>query len=136
MKTSDRPRTLGLPAVADWRDYHGTEPGAGLSAKTSTWSMQLSIIKMPSIWVLAFASATMYITRYAINSWGILYLQEAKGYSLLEAGSLLGVNTIAGILGCLAYGYASDKLFGARRLSVAWPTGMPPTSCLAPGARR
>ena len=86
--------------------------------------MQLSILRMPSIWVLAFASASMYITRYAINSWGILYLQEAKGYSLMEAGGLLGVNTIAGILGCLAYGYASDKLFGARRPPVTLIFGL------------
>ena len=66
----------------------------------------------------------MYITRYAINSWGILYLQEAKGYSLMEAGGLLGVNTIAGILGCLACGYASDKLFGARRPPVTLIFGL------------
>src|SRR5690606_40372001 len=55
------------------------------------------------------------LTRYAINSWGILYLQEARGYSLPEAGSLLMVNTLAGIAGAVAFGFVSDKLFDSRR---------------------
>ena len=60
----------------------------------------------------------MYITRYAINSWGVLYLQEARGYSLIEAGSLVGLNTFTGIIGCVAYGFISDKYFNARRPPV------------------
>ena len=38
------------------------------------------------MWVVAVASALMYVTRYAINSWGVLYLQEIRGYSLVDAG--------------------------------------------------
>src|SRR5690606_41863300 len=76
---------------------------------------RLSIRLLPSLCVLAPASATNYVVRYAINSWGILYLQEARGYDLLEAGTLLMVNTIAGIGGCIAFGFISDKLFDARR---------------------
>ena len=60
----------------------------------------------------------MYMTRYAINSWGILYLQEARGYSLVEAGSMLGISTTAGIVGAVAYGFISDKMFQARRPPV------------------
>jgi OPA family sugar phosphate sensor protein UhpC-like MFS transporter len=121
---SDRPRTLGLPAVADWKNDHAAAPTEPRERQKSTWSMQLSIFGMPSIWVLGLASATMYVSRYAINSWGILYLQEARGYSLVEAGTLLGINTIAGIGGCLAYGYMSDKLFNARRPPVTLIFGL------------
>ena len=32
------------------------------------------------MWVLGLASACMYVSRYAINSWGMLYLQENRGY--------------------------------------------------------
>lgn len=120
----DRPRTLGLPSVADWKNDHGV-PVIGVDGKPpSVWESQRSILKFPSIWLLALSSATMYITRYALNSWGILYLQEVKGYSLVEAGSMLGLNTIAGIIGCLAYGYASDKLFNARRPPVTLIFGL------------
>jgi len=114
----DRPQTIGLPSIADWRNDHGVPVIGNDQPEPSIWTLQKSILRIPSIWVLALSSATMYVTRYAINSWGILYLQEDKGYSLIEAGGMLGVNTVAGIVGCVAYGYASDKLFKARRPPV------------------
>jgi OPA family sugar phosphate sensor protein UhpC-like MFS transporter len=111
----DRPRTMGLPTVADWKNDHGDAAAAADRSKAGTWSTQLSILRIPAIWVLALASASIYVTRYAINSWGVLYLQEAKGYSLLQAGTVISVNTLAGIIGAVAYGFASDKIFNARR---------------------
>lgn len=114
----DRPQTLGLPAVADWKNDHGVTPVDGAGKPKTTWQMQISILKLPSIWVLALASATMYMTRYGMNSWGMLYLQEEKGYSDLQAGGLLALNPLAGIAGCAAYGFVSDKLFHARRPPV------------------
>jgi len=111
----DRPETLGLPRVAVWKnDFVSSDEGSE-EKKESTWAVQRTILKIPAIWVLALASASIYVTRYAINSWGVLYLQEAKGYTLMQAGGVISVNTIAGILGALAFGFASDKLFNARR---------------------
>lgn len=110
----DRPRTMGLPDVNDW---HGDRwgPPAVRETRSNLWKTQLSILVLPSIWILGLASATNYVVRYAINSWGILYLQEGRGYSLVEAGTLLMVNTVAGLVGCILFGYISDKVFGARR---------------------
>jgi len=114
----DRPSTLGLPPVAEWR-----RDQIAVSTSTSVKSgpmgkVQFAVVKTPAIWVVGLASATMYISRYAINSWGILFLQEAKGYTLLQAGSIMGVNTFAGIFGCIVFGFVSDKIFQARRPPV------------------
>jgi MFS transporter, OPA family, sugar phosphate sensor protein UhpC len=111
----DRPSTLGLPPVAEWRNDRVGEASDGAASGESTWALQRTILKIPAIWVLALASASIYVTRYAINSWGVLYLQEAKGYTLMQAGGVISVNTVAGILGAVAFGFASDKLFRARR---------------------
>jgi len=108
----DRPPTVGLPPVADWKNDH-LAPTAAPPASVLT--VQFSILKIPAIWVLALASSTMYVTRYAISSWGILYLQEGRGYALAEASLFMAANTIAGIAGCLLFGWLSDKLFSARR---------------------
>jgi len=112
----DRPQTLGLPPVSEWKNDHGLalEQARG----KSTWQLQLSVLKLPSIWILGLACATMTMTRYGINSWGMLYFQETKGYTELQAGALLALNPLAGILGCVAYGFVSDKLFDARRPPV------------------
>jgi OPA family sugar phosphate sensor protein UhpC-like MFS transporter len=109
----DRPRTLGLPDINDWHNDRW-QPVARQS-RANLWKVQLSILVLPSIWILGLASATNYVVRYAINSWGILYLQEGRGYSLVESGTLLMVNTMAGLVGCVLFGYISDKAFKARR---------------------
>jgi OPA family sugar phosphate sensor protein UhpC-like MFS transporter len=114
----DRPQTLGLPTVADWKNDHFTEAAP---KDTRVLTLQFSILRIPAIWVLAVSSATVYVTRYAIASWGILYLQEDRGYGLADASLFMAVGTLAGIAGCLLYGYLSDTLFAARR---------PPTNLL------
>ncbi|MGH8250123.1 MAG: MFS transporter [Steroidobacteraceae bacterium] len=114
----DRPQTLGLPTIADWKNDHLAQSAP---PQASVLAIQFSILKIPAIWVLALASSTMYVTRYAIASWGILYLQEDRKYALDEASLFMAANTIAGIAGCLLFGYLSDKLFSARR---------PPANCL------
>ena len=114
----DRPQTLGLPSIAEWKNDHPPLSSESDKIPKKISRIQLNILKTPAIWVLGLASASMYMTRYAINSWGFLYLQEAKGYSLIEAGSILGLNTFAGIAGCVAYGFISDHFFKAKRPPV------------------
>ncbi len=111
----DRPQTLGLPPVAEWRE----RPLAGGDKDPNRWSglkkTQLAILKIPAVWILALSSALAYVTRYAMDSWGILYLQEARGFSLPAAGSLMAISTVAGVIGAIAFGFISDNLFAARR---------------------
>lgn len=109
----DRPRTMGLPTVADWKNDHLPESEA--SKAKSTLALQFSILKIPAIWILALSSAANYVTRYAINSWGPLYLQEARGMDELASGTMLMISTLAGIAGSILYGVISDKFFDARR---------------------
>lgn len=109
----DRPRTMGLPAVADWKNDHIPE-SEGNKAK-STIALQFSILRYPTIWILGLASAANYVTRYAINSWGPLYLQEARGFDEIASGTMLMISTLAGIVGSVGYGLVSDKFFNARR---------------------
>ena len=109
----DRPRTMGLPTVNEWKqDLYQEKPRTDIK---SVLGLQLSILKIPAIWVLCLSAATIYVTRYAINSWGILYLQEDRGLSLPMAGTVLMTSTVAGIVGAVAYGFISDKWFNARR---------------------
>ncbi len=104
------PPSIGLPTVSDWLGEESQPP-----KDKNTWQTQKVIFGITAMWVVAVSSALMYVTRYAINSWGVLYLQEIRGYSLLDAGFFLTVNTVAGIVGSIAYGYISDRCFDARR---------------------
>jgi OPA family sugar phosphate sensor protein UhpC-like MFS transporter len=109
----DRPQTMGLPPIADWKNDHGiVKPKLQMK---SVLGQQLAVLKLPAMWILGISSALNYMTRYAIDSWGVLYLQEVKGFSLPGAGAMLMLNTVAGAAGAILFGYMSDKWFKARR---------------------
>jgi OPA family sugar phosphate sensor protein UhpC-like MFS transporter len=108
---ADRPQTYGLPHVADYKNDYS----AGKPTNESTGKLQLIVLKSPIVWVLGLSSALMYVTRYAIHSWGPLYLQEIKNYSVIEAGFLIGVNTMLGLAGAIFSGFFSDRFFKSRR---------------------
>lgn len=109
----DRPQTYGLPepAVAYGED-------AEIKKKVDPKEIrraQLFILKQPTVWIIALACAAMYISRYAMSSWAVLYLQESKGYSLIDAGFAMSAYPIAGFAGAILAGIISDKLFNANR---------------------
>lgn len=106
----DNPQSKGLPSVEEMS-------GEATEAKKqeSTGDLQKMVLKTPAVWILAAASAFMYIARYAINGWGVLFLQEQKGFSLTEATSIISINALLGIFGTVLSGWVSDRLFKSDR---------------------
>lgn len=107
----DTPESEGLFPVTEIQSCENETAGKSKSVST----LQLGVLKNPYVWILAFASAFMYISRYAIESWGIFYLETSKGYSNLEASSLLSISAITGIISTMLCGYISDKYFKGSR---------------------
>lgn len=109
---ADRPQTYGLPSIAD---YHNDHAGAAESAKVSVGRAQLEVLKNPYVWILGLASMTTYVARYGVNSWGMLYLQETKQYTIISAGLVLSVAKFSETIGTLLCGIISDRFFNANR---------------------
>ena len=93
--------------------------------------MQKAVLKNPGVWILALASAFMYMSRYAINEWGMFFLQKVKGFSLHEAALIIAVNTVMGIIGTVISGYVSDKAFKGDRRFPAFAAGVLESVALA-----
>ncbi|WP_375749487.1 MFS transporter [Vibrio sp. HN007] len=109
----DRPQTYGLPDAATAFDE---EPEIKKENTTEdTRKAQLFVLKQPVVWLIAAACAAMYTSRYAMSSWAVLYLQESKGYDLIDAGFAMSTYPIAGLFGAILSGIISDKLFNANR---------------------
>lgn len=119
----ERPEVYGLPAIAQ-------SVRAG-QVKHTVSEMQLAVFRNPAVWVLALASAFFYVTRYAVNSWGIFFLEAEKGYSTVAASSIISANALAGILGTFFSGILSDRLFRGRRNVPALLFGMLYTLAIA-----
>ncbi len=118
---ADRPRTYGLPAIADYKNDHTAETRDDpISVNRAQWE----VIKNPYVWILGLSCAAMYVGRYGIDNWGILFLQESKGYTLKTAGSVFFLAKMVETLGALSSGFVSDYLFRARRNVVTLAYGM------------
>lgn len=113
--THIQPATSASPATASASPAHPARPAAPTIA-----SMQWAVFKNPAIWCLALASAFMYVTRYAVNSWGIFYLQAAKNYTAVNASSIIALGAIFGIAGTVASGFVSDRVFRGQRGAPAF----------------
>lgn len=107
----DHPGAHGLPSV----EALSHEKVSKKTAAMSTGDIQKMVFRTPAVWVLALASAFMYISRYAINGWGMLFLQEQKGYTQELATWVISINALLGILGTVLSGWFSDKLFKGDR---------------------
>ena len=115
----DTPESKGLPSISVL---------AGEKAKTtdtqSVKDVQKLALRTPAVWILALASAFMYISRYAINGWGVLYLQEHKGFSLVDATQIISINALLGIIGTVFSGWISDRFFKGSRNIPALVAGI------------
>ncbi len=108
-----------------------TAADAKQAARLETKRLQRAVIKNPGVWILALSSAFMYMSRYAINEWGTIFLQEAKGYDLAGAAAIIGVNPIFGIIGTVVSGWLSDVLFKGDRKYPAFAAGILESIALA-----
>lgn len=108
----DRPETAGLPNIEVYKG--GARPNDLQSGKT-VGQLQWEVVKNQHVWILGLSSLSCYITRYAIESWGIVYLTAQKGYSTIGAGGVLGGMQVGGIVGALTCGWVSDRFFNHRR---------------------
>ncbi len=102
----DTPESRGLPPI-EALAHEQKEQGSDHSVS----HIQKRVLRTPAVWILAAASACMYISRYAVNGWGILFLQEAKGFSDAQAISVISINTILGVIGTVFSGWFAEKVF-------------------------
>jgi len=123
---SDTPESKGLPTIQEIAEEKLTEDD---SQKTSI--LQKKVLLHPGIWVIALSSAFIYITKYALSGWGVLFLQKAKGLSLESATQVIAWSAAFGVLGTVLAGWLSDKVFKGDRAKPALFSGLVGTAALA-----
>lgn len=114
----DTPQSLGLPPIELFRNDYGQiknqeelEKELGLRERLVEY-----VLKNKFIWLLAAAYFFVYVIRTGVNDWTALYLLENKGYtSNFLANGTVSMFDVGGFCGNLAAGWASDKIFGAKR---------------------
>ena len=122
---SDTPESKGLPSVQELSGETLTKED-----NMHTRDLQKMILKHPGIWVIALSSAFIYITKYAIAGWGVLFLQKTRGFDLAQASQVIAFSAISGVLGTVLAGWLSDRVFKGDRVRPAVLSGIICTSSL------
>ena len=115
---NDTPESKGLPSVQTLSGEQVTKQD-----RMPTRDLQKMIVKHPGIWVIALSSAFIYVTKYAIAGWGVLFLQKARGFSLEDATQVIAFSAAFGVLGTVIAGWLSDKVFRSDRVKPAVLSG-------------
>jgi len=116
---SDTPESKGLPSVQELSGETLTKEDT-----MPTKELQKIVLKHPGIWVIAISSAFIYITKYAISGWGVLFLQKEHGFSLEDATQIIAFSAAFGVLGTVLAGWLSDKVFKSDRVKPAILSGV------------
>ena len=122
---SDTPESKGLPSVQSLSGEQLTKED-----RMPTRELQKMVLRHPGIWVIALASAFIYITKYAIAGWGILFLQKSRDFDLAEASQIIAFSSVFGIVGTVLAGWLSDRVFKGDRVKPAILSGIISTSSL------
>jgi OPA family glycerol-3-phosphate transporter-like MFS transporter len=117
----DRPKSVGLPAIEDFKNdypemYSADEHSEPIAAKEIFTKY---IFKNKLLWFIAIANAFVYLVRYGVLDWAPTYLSEEKQFSLSETSWAYFLYEWAGIPGTLLAGYLSDRWFKGKRAPVS-----------------
>lgn len=119
---------VAIPAALSLRSTPrrlGTQNGSPANSRGDASSAQVSfaeILKLtlsnPRVWVLGVGLAGLNFARYGFLDWAPKYLNDVKGLEITKASLQTAVLPLGGVLGVLAAGWISDRLFQTRRAPV------------------
>uniref|UniRef100_B8J1F5 Major facilitator superfamily MFS_1 n=1 Tax=Desulfovibrio desulfuricans (strain ATCC 27774 / DSM 6949 / MB) TaxID=525146 RepID=B8J1F5_DESDA len=116
----DRPESMGLPRVGEWRkDQLELEQVKKSENSLTTWQvLRRYVFTNKFIWLLAVSYVLVYVVRIGVNDWANMYLVKEHGVDLLVANSAITMLEIGGFIGTIAAGWGSDKLFKGNRIPM------------------
>lgn len=107
----DEPKDAKLP------DLPGTSLGSYSDKKDNVnrKKFELEMVwKNRWVWTFCIANLFVYVVRMGVLDWGPKFLTESRGLSIKDAGWTVAAFEIAGIVGTLFAGWATDKFFKGK----------------------
>ena len=119
IRARNAPEEIGLPSLEEQEE--GIENTQVRKDEHIGFSKTLKITLLnPYIWFAAFGLFGLNIVRYGFMSWAPTYMFEEQGATISLAAYKAIAFPIAGGLGAIFAGWASDKIFKNRRAPVAF----------------
>lgn len=108
----DEPKEVGLPDLPD-TGLGGLSENKK-SAKARKKFEKVMVWKNRWVWTFCIANLFVYVVRMGILDWGPKFLTEARGLDIKDAAWTTAAFEIAGIVGTLFAGWATDHFFKGK----------------------
>jgi len=116
----DTPQSVGLMPVEEYSNEYPESSVNNVEEELSGKDILFKYVLINKyVWFLALANAFVYFIRYGVLNWAPVYLMEVKGMHGAHSGMSFVIYEVAGIIGMLLCGYASDKWFKGKRAPVS-----------------
>jgi len=113
----NRPEDVGLRPL-DAQDEAATATPASEPRARAGWDELWPVFTSLPIWGISLINAALKFAMYTFFFWIPTYLVQARAYTPQMAGFLTAFHPLGGAAGAIVAGWASDRLFGARRMPV------------------
>lgn len=111
--TRNNPKEVNIPVIIESR-YEFEE----LDQKAEKFKILGLLLKNQALWIYSSIYMILKMTRYSFLFWLPIYLEKSLNYNVSEAGYISSVYELIGFFGVIFAGYASDKIFKAKRFST------------------
>ncbi|MEX0612644.1 MAG: MFS transporter, partial [Pirellulales bacterium] len=81
-----------------------------------SWKIIGEVLATPSVWMLAISYFPIKMARYSFYFWGPKYVYESLGIDVEMSALTAAAMPIGGLVGVIAIGYVSDRVFQNRRV--------------------
>ena len=119
LRARNAPEEIGLPTVEE-QEQGIARTEAQVDEHIGFRETLKITLRNPYIWFTAFGLFGLNIVRYGFMSWAPTYMFEEQGATISMAAYKAIAFPVAGGLGAILAGWASDKLFQNRRAPVAF----------------
>ncbi|MCD8313052.1 MAG: MFS transporter [Bacteroidales bacterium] len=107
----DEPKDAGLPDLPD-TGLGGYSKGMSPKARRR---FELEMVwKNRWVWTFCIANLFVYVVRMGILDWGPKFLSESRGLSITSAAWTVAAFELAGVVGTLFAGWATDHIFKGK----------------------
>lgn len=107
----DEPKEVGLPDLPDTSLGSYSESMSGKARKKFE---RVMVWRNRWVWTFCIANMFVYVVRMGVLDWGPKFLTESRGMDISTAGWTVAAFEIAGIVGTLFAGWATDHIFKGK----------------------
>jgi OPA family glycerol-3-phosphate transporter-like MFS transporter len=122
LRARNSPESAGLPALEEFEGEAEPSEEAEVGSEDKYLGLRYTLkhsLGNSGVWLMGWGLFFVNIVRYGFLTWAPTYLFEAQGAGIDKAAYSSVIFPIAGALGAVLAGWATDRWFQSRRAPVA-----------------